>query len=46
MIKSGWKRLLQVAFLAVLVAGLFSATAIASNNLTVHFLDEGQGTLN
>jgi len=43
MIKSGWKRLLQVALLSILVAALFSATAIASNNLTVHFLDVGQG---
>jgi len=43
MIKSDWKRLLQVALLSILVAALFSATAIASNNLTVHFLDVGQG---
>jgi competence protein ComEC len=43
MIKSGWKRLLQVALLSILVAALFSASAIASNNLTVHFLDVGQG---
>jgi len=43
MIKSGWKWLLQVALLLILGAALFSATAIASNNLTVHFLDVGQG---
>ena len=43
MIKSGWKRLLQVALLSILVAALFSATAVASSNLTVHFLDVGQG---
>ena len=43
MIKSGWKRFLQAALLSALVVILFSATTIASNNLTVHFLDVGQG---
>jgi beta-lactamase superfamily II metal-dependent hydrolase len=43
MIKSGWKRFLQAALLSALVVIIFSATTIASNNLTVHFLDVGQG---
>jgi competence protein ComEC len=37
---SNLKRLLQVAFLAFL---LFAVSASASENLTVHFLDVGQG---
>jgi beta-lactamase superfamily II metal-dependent hydrolase len=41
--RSSWKRLLQVALLSILIAILFSATVSASNNLTVHFLDVGQG---
>jgi beta-lactamase superfamily II metal-dependent hydrolase len=43
MLKSGSKRLLWVAILSVFIATLFSATINASNNLTVHFLDVGQG---
>lgn len=41
--KSGCKRLLQAALLSILIAILFSATVNASNNLTVHFLNVGQG---
>ena len=43
MLKSNFRRLLQVALLSILIAALFSAVAVASNNLTVHFLDVGQG---
>lgn len=42
MLKSGSKRLLLVAILFVFIA-TFSATVSASNNLTIHFLDVGQG---
>jgi beta-lactamase superfamily II metal-dependent hydrolase len=40
---SGCKRLLHAALLSILIAILFSATVSASNNLTVHFRDVGQG---
>jgi competence protein ComEC len=44
MLKSGGKRLLKVALLSILIATLFLATvSAASNNLTVHFIDVGQG---
>jgi competence protein ComEC len=44
MLKFGWKRLLKAALLTFLIAALFSATVSAtSNNLTVHFIDVGQG---
>jgi competence protein ComEC len=43
MLKSNFKRLLQAALLSILIAALFSAAAVANNNLTVHFLDVGQG---
>jgi competence protein ComEC len=44
MLKSGGKRLLKAALLTILIAVLFSATvSAASNNLTVHFIDVGQG---
>lgn len=43
MTRFGWKLLLKTALLTILIAALFSATAIASNNLTIHFLDVGQG---
>ena len=42
MLKSNFKRLLQAAFLSILIATLFSAATVANNNLTVHFLDVGQ----
>jgi hypothetical protein len=41
--KSNLKRLLQVAFLAVLLVAVSAATVSASENLTVHFIDVGQG---
>jgi beta-lactamase superfamily II metal-dependent hydrolase len=41
--KSNLKRLLQVALLAVLLVAVLAATVSASENLTVHFLDVGQG---
>ena len=37
------KRLLQVALFAVLLVAVSAATASASENLTVHFIDVGQG---
>jgi beta-lactamase superfamily II metal-dependent hydrolase len=40
---SNLKRLLQVALLAVLLVAVSAATVSASENLTVHFLDVGQG---
>ena len=40
---TGWNRLLKATLLTILIAALFSAAATASNNLTVHFLDVGQG---
>jgi len=43
MLKSNFKRLLQAALLSILIATLFSAAVVANNNLTVHFLDVGQG---
>jgi competence protein ComEC len=41
--KSNLKRLLQVALLAVLLVAVSAATVSASENLSVHFLDVGQG---
>ena len=41
--KSNLKRLLQVALLAVLLVAVSAATVSASENLTVHFIDVGQG---
>ena len=41
--KSSLKRLLQVALLAVLLIAVSAATVSASENLTVHFIDVGQG---
>jgi competence protein ComEC len=41
--KSNLKRLLQVALLAVLLVAISAATVSASENLTVHFIDVGQG---
>jgi len=41
--KSSLKRLLQVALLAVLLVAVSAATVSASENLTVHFIDVGQG---
>ena len=41
--KSNLKRLLQVALLAVLLVAVSAATVSASGNLTVHFIDVGQG---
>ena len=40
---SNLKRLLQVALLAVLLVAVSAATVSASENLTVHFIDVGQG---
>ncbi|MEI6105025.1 MAG: MBL fold metallo-hydrolase [Methanothrix sp.] len=41
--KSNLKRLMQVALLAVLLVAVSAATVSASENLSVHFLDVGQG---
>lgn len=41
--KSSLKRLLQVALLSVLIVAISAATVSASENLTVHFIDVGQG---
>jgi beta-lactamase superfamily II metal-dependent hydrolase len=41
--KSNLNRLLQVALLAVLLVAVSAATVSASENLSVHFLDVGQG---
>jgi len=41
--KSNLKWLLKVALLSVLTAAIAAATVSASENLTVHFLDVGQG---
>ena len=38
--KSSWSRLLQVAILLILAV---SSAALASENLTAHFIDVGQG---
>lgn len=43
MTRSYRSRLLHLAVLSILIVGLFSASAIASENLTIHFLDVGQG---
>jgi len=43
MMKPDWKSLLHVAIASVLIAALFSGTVSASNNLTAHFIDVGQG---
>jgi competence protein ComEC len=41
--KSNLKRLLQATLLAVLLVAVSAATVSASENLSVHFLDVGQG---
>ncbi len=41
--KTNFKRILQVALLAVLLVAVSAATVSASENLSVHFLDVGQG---
>ncbi|RQW79515.1 MAG: MBL fold metallo-hydrolase [Methanothrix sp.] len=41
--KSNLKWLLQVALLSVLIVAISAATVSATENLTVHFLDVGQG---
>ena len=44
MLRSSWKQLLRATLLTILIAALFSVTlSAASNNLTVHFIDVGQG---
>ena len=40
---SNHKRLLQVALFAVLLVAVSAATVSARENLTVHFIDVGQG---
>ncbi|MHB8118106.1 MAG: MBL fold metallo-hydrolase [Methanothrix sp.] len=40
---SNLKRLLQIAVLSVLIIALSAATVTANENLTVHFIDVGQG---
>ncbi len=40
---SNHKRLLQVALFAVLLVAVSAATVSARENLTVHFIDAGQG---
>jgi competence protein ComEC len=39
-LRSTWLRLLQLAILSAIIVGIASAT---TNNLTIHFLDVGQG---
>ena len=41
--KSNLKRLLQAVLFAVLLVAVSAATVSASENLTVHFIDVGQG---
>jgi beta-lactamase superfamily II metal-dependent hydrolase len=41
--RSTYPRLLQAVILAALILAISSATAIATENLTIHFLDVGQG---
>lgn len=41
--KANFKRILQAALLSVIIIAVSAATVSASENLTVHFLDVGQG---
>jgi beta-lactamase superfamily II metal-dependent hydrolase len=41
--KSNFKRILQAALLSVLIIAVSAAAVSASENLTVHFIDVGQG---
>jgi competence protein ComEC len=41
--KSNFKRVLQAALLSVLIIAVSAATVTATENLTVHFIDVGQG---
>jgi len=41
--KSNFKRILQAALLSVLIIAVSAATVSASENLTIHFIDVGQG---
>ena len=41
--KSNFKRILQATLLSVLIIAVSAATVSASENLTVHFIDVGQG---
>jgi competence protein ComEC len=41
--KSNFKRILQVALFSVLIIAVSAVTVSASENLTVHFIDVGQG---